>query len=760
MFKHQGKRGEFMGAAELRPYVFGILLAWTLIVGSLITAGYFGAERVAQEFARVEARAAYDKDLVYRRWAAGHGGVYAPVTKDNPPNPYLADVPERDITTPGGRPLTLINPAYMTRQVHELAQGQYGIRGHITSLNPLRRGNAPDAWETRALQAFAQGKKEVSSVGTIDGKPYMRLMQPMFVEDRCLKCHARQGYKVGEIRGGISTSVPLAPFRTTVMRNTHHNTVGYGILWLLGVVGTMIGGRSLGRRLTAQKEAEKFLQESEERLQRFAEVTTEGICFHNQGNIVDANPAFASLMGCSSATEVIGRSVLDFIDPSFHGKVREKMTQQEVAPWGLTFRRTDGTELPVEASAREYELGPRRLRVVCIRDISEHKRAAEEIRHLKNYLANIIDSMPSALVGMDMERIVTQWNRQAEAITGIPAQEAIGKPVTTVIPEFSPWIESMGAEAKKRHPAALEKLLLEKDGERHFYDLMLYPLVANCVEGSVIRIEDVTERARIQELMVQTEKMMSIGGLAAGMAHEINNPLGIILQAAQNIERRVDPDFPANRHVADELGFSLETMRTYFANRQIDRFIDSIREASSRTAKIVANILDFSHRSESIREPASLPALMDQALELAANDYDLKKKYDFRAIEVIRDYSGDMPQVPVIAVEIEQVLLNLLKNAAQAMADNPPERKPRIVVRIRREEKYAVLDVEDNGPGMTVDVRRRVFEPFFTTKEVGVGTGLGLSISYMIVTQNHKGLLEVESTPGNGARFTVRLPLE
>jgi signal transduction histidine kinase len=242
------------------------------------------------------------------------------------------------------------------------------------------------------------------------------------------------------------------------------------------------------------------------------------------------------------------------------------------------------------------------------------------------------------------------------------------------------------------------------------------------------------------------------------MAHEINNPLGIISQAAQNIERRVSPDLPANRKVAEELGVNLEAIRTYFDRRQIPDFIDSIREASLRASRIIINMLRFSRSAETTMQYASLSQIIDQALELAASDYDLKKKYDFKSIEIVRDYA-DVPEVPMVLVEIEQVMLNLLKNAAQAMDGNPPDRKPRIILRVRREDKYAVLEVEDNGPGMPEDIRRRVFEPFFTTKDPGIGTGLGLSVSYTIVTQNHKGLMEVESTPGKGTCFKVRLPL-
>jgi PAS domain S-box-containing protein len=393
-------------------------------------------------------------------------------------------------------------------------------------------------------------------------------------------------------------------------------------------------------------------------------------------------------------------------------------------------------------------------------DITERKRAEQEILHLKNYLSNVIDSMPSMLVGMDRNETVTQWNRQAEAATGITASEAVGRTLGELIPDFSPWIEAMRGEIEQRRPASLEKLLLEKDGKRSFFDLMLYPLVANGIEGTVLRIEDATERTRIQELMIQTEKMMSVGGLAAGMAHEINNPLGIITQAAQNIERRVSPELAANRDAAAEAGINMDCLTAYFQRRQIPEFINSIREAAARASRIIANILRFSRRSETTMRPAPLANVVEQALELAANDYDLKKKYDFRGIEIVRDIAPNMPDVPMVAMEIEQVLLNLLKNAAQAMIANPAERKPRIVLRIGHEERYAILEVEDNGHGMAEEVKRRVFDPFFTTKEPGVGTGLGLSVSYMIVTQNHKGLMEVASVPGNGARFTVKLPLE
>jgi PAS domain S-box-containing protein len=272
--------------------------------------------------------------------------------------------------------------------------------------------------------------------------------------------------------------------------------------------------------------------------------------------------------------------------------------------------------------------------------------------------------------------------------------------------------------------------------------------------------KDITELKRMQKLMIQTEKMMAVEGLAAGAAHEINNPLNIIVQAAQMIERRVSKDLPANREAAAALGLSMEQLGAYLQKRQVPEFVGGIRDAAGRAARIVSNLMQFSTRSGLGMGPVSLARLVDQTVDLAACDHALETEYHFHDADIIRDYQPGMPDVPVVAAEIEQVILNLLKNAAQAIVANPPGRKPTIWLRLRQENDYAVIEVADNGPGMEEHVKQRVFEPFFTTKGPGVGTGLGLSVSYMIVTMNHKGLMSVESSPGEGACFTVRLPLE
>jgi PAS domain S-box-containing protein len=297
-------------------------------------------------------------------------------------------------------------------------------------------------------------------------------------------------------------------------------------------------------------------------------------------------------------------------------------------------------------------------------------------------------------------------------------------------------------------------------GKEAMIDCLMARFEADSVRYLLLIIADISERARMQEIMVQTEKMMSLGGLAAGMAHEINNPLSGILQAAQVLMKRLGDDMPANREAASTAGCSLETVWDFLTRRDVYQLLQSLRDSAARAAQTVSNMLEFSRKADGEKTPTDVNALLDKALDLSLNDYDLKKKYDFRKVLVERDYDPALPPVPCTANQVQQVLLNLVKNAAQAMKccveGAPP---PKLILRTRLEKDHARIEVEDNGPGMPEEVRKRVFEPFFSTKPPGEGTGLGLSVSYYIVTSNHKGTFEVASRPGQGTTFIIRLPL-
>jgi hypothetical protein len=178
-------------------------IGWTVIVVGLIIGGAFQIHRMTMDSARSDARAHFLKDQAFRLWGTSHGGVYAPVDDRTLPNPNLSHIPERDIETPSGTKLTLLNPAYMVRQMNENFSEMYGVAGRITSRAPFSAANAPDEWELNALNAFEGGMEEVTELIDIEGEPQLRLMRPIITKEGCLKCHAVQGYKVGSVDGAV-----------------------------------------------------------------------------------------------------------------------------------------------------------------------------------------------------------------------------------------------------------------------------------------------------------------------------------------------------------------------------------------------------------------------------------------------------------------------------------------------------------------------------------------------------------------------------
>ncbi len=292
-------------------------------------------------------------------------------------------------------------------------------------------------------------------------------------------------------------------------------------------------------------------------------------------------------------------------------------------------------------------------------------------------------------------------------------------------------------------------------------------MVSNGTEGAVIRLDDVTDRVKLEEVMVHTEKMMSVGGLAAGMAHEINNPLAGIMQSVQVVQNRLSHDFEKNHQEAEKCSITLDSLQCYLKSRDIPSMLNSILDSGERASRIINNMLSFSRKSSSRYTPCDIEELLDKTVELASNDYDLKKKFDFRKIEIIRKYDENISKVRCDGGTVQQVFLNILKNAAQAISlarekadPHLAKTEPRIVLRLYETSGYMNIDIEDNGIGMEESIRKRIFEPFFTTKSIGIGTGLGLSVSYFIIRENHRGTIQVTSSPGKGSIFTISLPLE
>jgi len=255
------------GIALLFRYAVMLFFFWTLVIGISLAWTIMNHFAHTREIAKKEVNIAFDRDVAIRVWAANHGGLYVPTSEQTPPNPYLAHIPERDITTPSGKKLTLMNPAYMLRQVMSAtSQKKYGPRGHLTSLKPLNPINAPDDWERGALLKFERGEKEVFEFTEDNSGAYLRLMRPLLTHKPCLKCHEHQGYKEGDIRGGVGVKVDMAQYLQDRDQTVWINSIFHSGIWIFGVVGISLGVREAKRRIQERHRSDEILRKTQEQL--------------------------------------------------------------------------------------------------------------------------------------------------------------------------------------------------------------------------------------------------------------------------------------------------------------------------------------------------------------------------------------------------------------------------------------------------------------------------------------------------------------
>ena len=527
----------------------------------------------------------------------------------------------------------------------------------------------------------------------------------------------------------------------------------------------------VARDVTARKQAEDALRESERALRTLFETAPVGIYTATAGGrYLASNPAHAAIHGYASPEALLAEVrdlALDiYADPAQREELLRQLRRDgAVKNFESLHKKRDGSPVWVSTSARlsrDPATGEEHVDGFST-DCTDARRAAKELEASEEKFRSIVESSPTAMYFYRLEAdgrlVLTGANPAADSVMGFAHQPLLGLSLEAVFPSL----------AATRIPDLYRQVALGEIGAQSYqsayrderlsaqHDVRVFRTGPGTIAVDIL---DITERVRLQEMMIQSEKMASVGGLAAGMAHEINNPLSSILQAAQVSLMQLDPSLPANQSAADACGCPIVNVRCYLEKRRVLKFLEGIQEAGKRAAQIVSSMLEFSRKSESRRAMADINAILDKSVELASTDYDLKKQYDFRHIAIVREYDPGLPEVNCTRTEIEQVLLNLLKNAAQAMAGQATgEGGPTITLRTSRIGDSVHIEVADNGPGMTEATRRRVFEPFFTTKEPGQGTGLGLSVSYFIITANHGGAIRVESEPGKGATFLIDLPL-
>jgi PAS domain S-box-containing protein len=523
--------------------------------------------------------------------------------------------------------------------------------------------------------------------------------------------------------------------------------------------------------ITEQKRVVNALRESESELKSLLDSAPIGIGMIRERKFIKVNKALCSITGYSEnellneLTRIIYPS--DEVFEKIGSELYEKMKKNGIGIMETYFLTKDGRILDILLTLIPFDENDLSLgQCATALDITERNRMEREIRESEEKYRSIYENMPIGFIRSLLDGSIIDINPAAIQMFGyrdrteaidLTSDDKIGLHIS--VEDRNNIIQDMiNHTGIKKYTMQMKK----KDGNLFTASLIMKMIRSENGEPLFIEglIEDITERVKMQDILIQSEKMMTVAGLAAGMAHEINNPLGIIMQNAENAMHRLFDKLPGNIKAAEEAGITLEQLITYVAQRRIDNYLEAIREAGNRAARIVSSMLQFSRISESRITYMNINILIDNALELASNDFDLRKKYDFKRIVINKNY-GQIPDIPCVETQIEQVLLNIFKNSAQAMhsVKTESDKTPEISITTLEVENAVRVEIKDNGPGMDDATRKRIFEPFFTTKQTGSGTGLGLSVSYYIIVNGHNGSIWVDSAPETGTKITITLPL-
>jgi PAS domain S-box-containing protein len=477
-----------------------------------------------------------------------------------------------------------------------------------------------------------------------------------------------------------------------------------------------------------------FLRDSQIRLRLISEVTEEGVIVHDHGVILDANEAFARIFGFQQP-EVIGMLGESFTTPETWSKIMGRSLDAAEAPFeGIGFRK-DRTPVYVQLVCKPYPAEGRHLRITVFRDITAQRHAEELRRRSEERYRVLFNSMLDGLLvveivkGEGSDYTVLEVNPAFESLTGLRARDILGRSVHEILASSNePWVDLLDAVAESGSSRRIERFsgVLDK-----FIEVQAF-----CPEPGRIAVilSDVTERKRLDDRLRQAAKLEAIGSLASGVAHEINNPINVIMNYASLLQRD---------------GMSSEKVKA---------FASEIVAESGRVASIVRNLQSFARQELEVPVPTSITEVLDATLDLT------RKVLSNDQITLELEVPGDLPRILCRPQLIVQVLVNLITNARQALNDRFTGYDPGKVLRIACEpvqsgdDRMVRITVEDHGIGVSREARERIFDPFYSARRGGLGSGLGLSVSQGIV-EDHGGRLWLAEDDGTPTRFHLDLPV-
>ena len=499
----------------------------------------------------------------------------------------------------------------------------------------------------------------------------------------------------------------------------------------------------LGRDITERKRAEEALWKSEEKHRLFFENATIGIIhYNNKGIITDVNDAIIATFG-SSRDKLVGLDIDDIPDKEFSKQVYKTLDGEHGCYEGLYTSYTGEKRAYIKADwIPIIDDGKVVGGVGIVEDITERKRLEREIEERRSYLESVLACAPDAIVTLDGQHRILEWNQGAEILFGYTPQEAAGRNIDDLITGTDANVIDEASGLTQRVLAGgsvspTEMIRYRKDGSPVNVIASGSPiLVENKVVGVVAVYTDITERKRMEQQLQQQERLAAVGQLAAGIAHDFNNLLATIMLYAQMSLRQPD--------LSPKIAHSFETI------------LDESRQA----AELVQQILDFSRHAMLKIQPLDLGSFAGKVV-------DILRRTIPENIHLVLEIGPEDYIIEADPIRIQQALMNLATNGRDAMPKGGELRFELSRTRLKPGDEppvagmspgeWVCLAVSDTGTGITEEVRSHIFEPFFTTKEVGKGTGLGLAQVYGIIRQ-HEGYIGVETEIGKGTTFRIYLP--
>ena len=555
----------------------------------------------------------------------------------------------------------------------------------------------------------------------------------------CRRSPADEGCPLKQVMEGRTSAQDLR--RTLVDAEGRRMTVEVHAAAIVDGDGRVIGGFKAFRDVTSSVEAEQ-------KIEILTEISQEGILMIDEDErVIFANSKMGEILHRSreslvgmNARELLPEQHMNMLAELLQGADRKQSRNVSFCTTFEPAGDASGARRAFETSMAVLRMSKGSIACTYFYEISKRIETERQLRDANSFLTNIIRSSVDGIVVIDPKGKVVIFNEGAERIMGYKAEEIIGDPRGfSKICDPKVAKENMRRMRSREHglPGKLNTTRINlidkngqpvplnfsaaiiKDGDREIGSVGIF---SDLREHLKLRRE--LEEARLQ--LMQTEKIASLGRLAAGVAHEINNPLAGILIYADMLAKELS------------------------VNPQWREDLDEIINQTLRCKQIVTRLLEFSRQSLGERYSFDVNDITVRCIELLAH------QALFHNIEFIRSLSPDLPQVVGDAGQLQQVFLNLIINAAAAMNG-----KGRIAIESRFDEvaQMVVVRFADSGPGIPSEIMDKIFEPFFTTKAPGEGTGLGLSVAYGII-QQHGGSIEVENVPEGGAVFTVKLPLE